>query len=71
MTNERFTRALGRAVHRPTMPVAVPGFMLRAVLGEFAEEGVLIGQRVLPRRLLEAGYSFRHIRLDDALAAVL
>ncbi|GAB2484467.1 TIGR01777 family oxidoreductase [Streptosporangium sandarakinum] len=71
VTNERFTRALGRAVHRPTMPVAVPGFMLRAVLGEFAEEGVLIGQRVLPRRLLEAGYSFRHIRLDDALAAVL
>lgn len=71
VTNERFTRALGRAVHRPTMPVAVPGFMLRAVLGEFAEEGVLIGQRVLPRRLLEAGHSFRHIRLDDALAAVL
>ncbi|GGP78293.1 TIGR01777 family oxidoreductase [Streptosporangium pseudovulgare] len=71
VTNERFTRALGRAVHRPTMPVAVPGFMLRAVLGEFAEEGVLIGQRVLPRRLLEAGYPFRHIRLDDALAAIL
>ncbi|MGV9598221.1 TIGR01777 family oxidoreductase [Streptosporangium sandarakinum] len=71
VTNERFTRALGRAVHRPTMPVAVPGFMLRAVLGEFAGEGVLIGQRVLPRRLLEAGHSFRHIRLDDALAAVL
>ncbi|MFF0306072.1 TIGR01777 family oxidoreductase [Streptosporangium sp. NPDC004379] len=71
VTNERFTRELGQAVHRPTMPVAVPGFMLRAVLGEFAEEGVLIGQRVLPRRLLEAGHAFRHIRLDDALAAVL
>ncbi|GAA3118802.1 epimerase [Streptosporangium carneum] len=71
VTNAEFTRTLARAVHRPVMPLAVPGFVLRAAIGGFAEEGVLTGQRVLPRRLLEAGHTFRHMRLGDALAAVL
>ncbi|WP_405139199.1 TIGR01777 family oxidoreductase [Sphaerisporangium sp. NBC_01403] len=71
VTNAEFTKALGRALRRPTMPVAVPGFALRAGLGDLADEGVLIGQRVLPRRLLEMGYRFRHPRLDEALAAIL
>ncbi|MEU0520158.1 TIGR01777 family oxidoreductase [Streptosporangium sp. NPDC006007] len=71
VTNAEFTRELGRAVHRPVMPLAVPGFVLRTAIGGFAEEGVLTGQRVLPRRLLEAGHTFRHMRLGDALAAVL
>ncbi|WP_433376775.1 TIGR01777 family oxidoreductase [Streptosporangium sp. CA-115845] len=71
VTNAEFTRALGKALHRPTMPLAVPGFALRTAIGGFAEEGVLAGQRVLPRRLLESGYTFRHTRLSEALAAVL
>lgn len=71
VTNAEFTRTLGKALHRPTMPLAVPGFALRTAIGGFAEEGVLTGQRVLPRRLLESGYTFRHTRLSEALAAVL
>ncbi|WP_030910319.1 TIGR01777 family oxidoreductase [Streptosporangium amethystogenes] len=71
VTNAEFTKALGAALHRPTMPIAVPGFALRTVIGGFAEEGVLTGQRVLPRRLLESGYTFRHTHLNEALAAVL
>ncbi|GGK88330.1 epimerase [Sphaerisporangium melleum] len=71
VTNADFTRSLGRALHRPTLPVPVPAFALRAALGELADEGVLIGQRVLPRRLLEMGYRFRYPRLDDALAAIV
>ncbi|MFI6794157.1 TIGR01777 family oxidoreductase [Streptosporangium canum] len=71
VTNAEFTRALGEAVHRPTMPLAVPGFVLRTAIGGFAEEGVLTGQRVVPRRLLEVGHAFRHMGLNEALAAVL
>ncbi|MFF3439708.1 TIGR01777 family oxidoreductase [Streptosporangium sp. NPDC002721] len=71
VTNAEFTKALGAALNRPTMPLPVPGFVLRTALGEFAEEGVLTGQRVLPRRLLDSGHAFRHTRLDEALAAVL
>jgi uncharacterized protein (TIGR01777 family) len=71
VTNTEFTRTLGEAVHRPTMPLAVPGIVLRTALGGFAEEGVLVGQRVLPRRLLDSGHAFRHTCLNEALAAVL
>jgi uncharacterized protein (TIGR01777 family) len=71
VTNAEFTRALNRAVHRPTFPVAVPGFVLRAALGQFADEGVLIGQRVVPAVLERGGFSFAHGDVDTALRAVL
>ncbi|MFC5182099.1 TIGR01777 family oxidoreductase [Actinomadura harenae] len=57
VTNAEFTRTLGRALHRPT-PLPVPAFALRAVLPGFADEAILPGQRVVPRRLADAG--FRH-----------
>jgi NAD dependent epimerase/dehydratase family enzyme len=42
---------------------------LRAVVGEFADEAVLASQRVLPRRLEAAGFTFTHPDIDSALAA--
>lgn len=69
VTNEQFTKELGRALGRPA-PWMVPGFALKAVLGEFAEE-VLAGQRALPIVLHESGYEFTHRTLADALAAEL
>lgn len=71
VTNRDFTRALGRAIHRPTMPIPVPSIALRLALGEFAREGVLSGPRAIPGKLLKSGYSFHHQRLDPALSAVL
>lgn len=71
VTNAEFTKTLAHAVRRPAMPLAVPGFALKTAIGGFADEGVLTGQRVLPGRLTEAGHTFRHIRLGDALTAVL
>ncbi|MFF0576435.1 TIGR01777 family oxidoreductase [Streptosporangium saharense] len=71
VTNAEFTKTLAHAVRRPAMPLAVPGFALKTAIGGFADEGVLTGQRVLPARLTEAGHTFRHIRLGDALTAVL
>jgi uncharacterized protein (TIGR01777 family) len=71
VTNAEYTRALATALHRPTMPVATPRLALRLALGEFAEEAVLAGQRVLPRRLLDAGHRFAHPTVGEALAAVL
>jgi hypothetical protein len=69
VTNADFTRALGRALHRPTL-APVPAFALRLALGEMA--GLLLGgQRVLPRRLEESGYGFRFPTLEGALADLL
>ncbi|GAA0592411.1 TIGR01777 family oxidoreductase [Actinomadura livida] len=70
VTNEAYTRALGGVLHRPTR-LAVPAFALRAALREFAAEGPLISQRVLPRRLEKAGFRFAHDDVADALAAAL
>jgi hypothetical protein len=49
----------------------VPGFVLRAALGEVARELVLPAQRVVPSRLLGAGYAFSHPALEPALREFL
>lgn len=67
--NRDFTRELGRALHRPTV-LGVPGFALRLMLGELSVL-LLGGQRVVPRRLLDAGFSFRFTELPAALDDVL
>ncbi len=67
VTNAEFTAALGRAVNRPT-PLMVPGFALRTVLGEFADEGLLAGQRAIPAALERAGFQFHHNTIGEALS---
>jgi uncharacterized protein len=69
VTNREFSRALGRALHRPAV-VPVPGLALRALYGEMASI-VTTGQRAIPARALERGFSFRHAELDGALRAAL
>jgi uncharacterized protein len=70
VTNAEFTRALAAAVGRPA-PFVVPSFVLRAALGQMAEEMVLTGPRAEPARLLAAGYQFRHLTLAEALSAAV
>lgn len=67
VTNAEFTTALGRTVNRPTA-LMVPGFALRTVLGEFADEGLLGGQRAIPAALERAGFRFHHNTIGEALA---
>jgi uncharacterized protein (TIGR01777 family) len=66
---DTFARSLGRALHRPSM-LRVPSFALRAAMGGGLAEVVLRGQRVAPRKLLEAGFVFELPRLDPALDAI-
>lgn len=69
VTNRSFTAALGRALHRPAL-VPIPGFPLRLVLGAFAEELLLSGQRVLPEAALDSGFAFLYPNIDSALEAI-
>ena len=69
-TNAEFTKALGKAVHRPTV-IPVPAFGPKLLLGrELAETLLFEGQRVLPAVLQEAGFEFRYPDLEAALAHV-
>lgn len=67
VTNSEFTAALGRVLNRPT-PLSVPGFALRTLLGEFADEGLLDGQRAIPAALERTGFVFHHNTIGEALA---
>ena len=70
VTNAEYSRAIGRALHRPSL-FRVPSNVLRLVVGGFADEGVLVGQRVFPTALTRAGFEFEHPDIDSALAAEL
>jgi uncharacterized protein len=69
VTNAQFTAELARALRRPAL-LRIPSAVLRAGLGELAGE-VLASQRVIPRRLEEAGFAFRYPDIASALAAEL
>ena len=69
VTNRVFTKALGKALRRPTV-LPMPAFALRLLFGELAS--VLLGsQRARPHRLLESGFEFEHANLESALRAAL
>lgn len=70
VTNREFTKTLGHVLRRPTI-VPAPAFLVRALLGEMADELLLASTRVMPRRLQETGYAFRHPELESALRHVL
>jgi uncharacterized protein (TIGR01777 family) len=71
VTNREWTKALGKAVRRPTLPIGIPGPVLKGVLGQFAEEGVLAGQRLQPAVLERTGFAFTHRDVAAALAYAL
>ena len=70
ITNAEFTRELGLAVHRPAV-LPAPAFALRLVLGEMADEALLASTRVVPKRLLTAGFEFAYPSIAGALAKAL
>jgi len=69
VTNKEFSRALGRALHRPAF-APVPGLAVRLLYGEMADI-VIHGQRAVPARTEALGYGFRHPALDEALRDAL
>ncbi|MEU8685122.1 TIGR01777 family oxidoreductase [Streptomyces sp. NPDC048611] len=67
VTNREVTAVMGKVLNRPTL-CSVPAPVLRVALGEFAGD-VLGSQRVIPRRLLDSGFTFRHPRIMEAVRA--
>jgi uncharacterized protein (TIGR01777 family) len=68
--NAEFVKALGKALHRPTI-FPLPEFVIRGLMGEMGEELLLTSARAVPEKLQAAGYKFRHADLDGALQAAL
>lgn len=70
VTNLEFSTELGKALGRPSF-CRVPALAMKLLAGEMAEELLLQGQRVIPRKALEAGYSFHFPVLENALVDLL
>ena len=65
VTNQEFTAALARALHRPAL-LPVPGFALKIALGGFSTE-ILGSKKVLPQALLDSGFTFDYPHITSAL----
>src|SRR6185436_3694877 len=70
VTKRELSLALRSALHRPSPMIPVPAFVLRLAVGEMADS-LLVGQRALPQRLLEAGFEFQFRDIDAALRDLL
>jgi hypothetical protein len=70
VTNAEFAATLARVLRRPAV-LPVPAAVLRAALGQMADETLLASTRAVPARLRALGYEFRHPALEAALRHVL
>lgn len=68
VSNKQLSQALASAISRPCL-FTVPPFVLKLAYGEMSEL-LLYGQRVVPKKLLDAGYRFRHDHIEGALSAL-
>ena len=69
VSNYKFTKALGKALHRPTI-LPIPKFVLNIMYGEAAS--VLTGSKeVYPRKIMEAGYTFKFEDIEQALQDIV
>jgi uncharacterized protein (TIGR01777 family) len=70
VTNEEFTKTLGHVLNRPTA-LAIPPFAARLAFGEMADEMLLASQKVIPKKLADAGFVFRYPELEPTLKHLL
>ncbi|RMG40297.1 MAG: TIGR01777 family protein, partial [Methanobacteriota archaeon] len=67
---KQFCKVFGKVLHRPSW-ISVPGIALKTIFGEFADEAILSSQKVVPERLLKAGFQFKYPELEEALKECL
>jgi len=70
VTNAEFSRAVGRAMHRPSW-LPVPAFALRIMVGQLADHGLITGQRVVPKRAMAEGFPFQYPEIGAAVEAAI
>ncbi len=70
VTNREFARCMGRVLRRPAI-LPLPAFAIRAMFGEMGTELLLSSTRVMPTKLVDAGFEFRYPDLHAALVAEL
>jgi uncharacterized protein (TIGR01777 family) len=70
VTNEVLTKAIGKVLNRPILPLNVPAFALKLMLGEMAAI-VLGGNRVSSEKIEKSGYQFKFTKVEEAITDLL
>jgi len=70
VTNQEFTEALGIILKRPTI-LPMPAIVVKLLMGQMGEELLLSGKKVMPQKVLDAGYTFEYKTLEEALKNVV
>jgi len=70
VSNREFTKALGKALNRPTV-FPMPEFVAQTLFGEMADEMLLSGAKVMPEKLLKHGFAFQYPTIKDSLEHLL
>lgn len=70
ITNKTFTKALGKALNRPTF-FQVPAFIIRLIFGQMGEEVLLSSAKVYPKKLLDAGFQFKYPTIEETIKECL
>jgi len=65
-TNSNFMRILCKKMNRPYL-FSLPSWFIKLVFGEMGDNLLLKGQRVIPQKLLDSGFSFKYSKLDKAI----
>ena len=69
MRNQQLFQILGKVLRRPSW-LPIPAFVLKIMFGQMADELFLAGQRVYPRKLIDAGFEFKYSELKKALGSI-
>lgn len=69
-TQREFAQTLARLLHRPCL-LRLPSPIVKALFGQLGEELVLANQQIMPQRMLELGFNFKHPTITNALEAIL
>jgi uncharacterized protein (TIGR01777 family) len=70
VTNKEFTNTLGKVLNVPTV-VPMPAFAAKLAFGEMAKDLLLSSTKVAPKRLIDSGYEFQYLQLENALRHIL
>ena len=70
VTNKVFSKTLGKSLKRPAI-FPMPAFVVKMLFGQMGEELLLSGKRVVPEKIVEAGYEFKYSQLEKALKDIV
>ena len=68
--NKVFSKTLAKVLKRPAI-FPMPAFVVKLLFGQMGEELLLTGQRVVPEKIMQAGFKFKHQNLESALKEIL